>query len=124
MRNLLFTLIVTIIWFLSSSIAKAQEMHDFAVIDYFPKTRTMELSMTGHQFKAFRFSDEDLQGENDMDPVFREIRKMEEEGWELINTETGKTGKACALGSHTFFLKRKKETLETADTILVYKGKS
>ena len=81
----------------------AQQKYEYASIAF--SINTPKLSITDDKgYNVIEFSKDDRKSVWDMAPVFRQIKKMEDEGWELYDTQvSGEAGQNLV-----FFLRKKR----------------
>jgi hypothetical protein len=85
---------------------KAQDRYEFAVIDYFPSRRNLEISINGVEYKRIDVDKNDVKGDGDVNAALKEISKMNKEGWDVFNTTTV-AGQTSGIKSYVFYLRKK-----------------
>lgn len=85
----------------------AQNKYEYASIAYSPTGKKV-LSVTDdkgyHEVEVSKW--EVANGDRDMSPAFKQIKKMEEEGWELFDTQTPRSSVGPDI--YYFFLRKKR----------------
>lgn len=86
----------------------AQSTFEFAIVDYTPSYKFIEVSINGDEYKKINVEKSEIKGEGDASVALKVVNKMvNEEGWELFNTNTV-GGSTLAYKSYVFYLRRKK----------------
>jgi hypothetical protein len=106
MRTKTSVIIGLFIFMLTTSIA-AQEQYEFALIDFYPFTMTMEISKAD-DYKKIKVERSDVKGANDVSYAIKEIEKMTKDGWELFNTNSV-VAELIQYKAYTFYLRKKTE---------------
>ncbi len=87
---------------------QAQEKYEFAIVSYNYFDMTIEFSIDGKDYNSIKVPNAEKMGWRDANPVLKEIKKMNDEGWEIFNT--GITpGSSAHSENYTFFLKRRRK---------------
>ncbi len=102
--SLLLTLLLLIVL---SVRLHAQDKYEYAVLDYTPSYKLIEISINGKDYKKLKVEKSEIQGDSDVNAALKEIEKMSSEGWEVFSASTGNNGSTLSLKSFTFFLRRK-----------------
>ncbi len=87
----------------------ARQKYDYAVISI--KIRELFVAINGEEFKQIEVSKDEFQHNYfDPNPALTQVNKMEEEGWELFDTEVYFAGSAP---DYAFFMRRKEVTIQS-----------
>jgi len=101
-----FILLMTFFIMTLSVSLHAQDKFEFAVIDYNPSYRLMEISINGTEYKKVKVEKNEIQGDADVNSALKEVTKLVQDGWELFNTNTV-AGSTAAFKSYIFYLRKK-----------------
>ena len=99
------TIITTLL--LTATFLFAQQKYEYAVIDYTPSARAIQISLNGVDFKKVDVPKETAKGFGDANPALIEVTKMEDQGWELFNS-TMSVGATYAEHIFVFYLRKKR----------------
>lgn len=83
---------------------RSQSKYEYAVIEYQPGLKNIEVSLNGTEFKKISVSKSDL----GVNPAIKEVNKMSADGWELFNTTNASVTINVYL-VYIFYLRRKIE---------------
>jgi len=86
---------------------QAQEKYEFAIVSFYGYDMTIEISIDGKDFKSIKVPKTEKMGWRDANPVLKEIKNMNNEGWEIFNTGIT-SGSTADNVNYTFFLKRRR----------------
>jgi len=100
------TLLTGLFFFGLFASLQAQDKYEYAVIDYFPFGKSLEVSINGLEYKKIEVNKKEIQGNGDVNAALKEISKMSKEGWELFNT-TNTSGQTGAIKAYIFYLRKK-----------------
>jgi len=86
---------------------QAQDKYEYAIIQYTPFNKQIQISINGVDFKKIDVPKDKIKGYADANAGLEELNKMTEQGWELFNTGHS-TGSGDAIQIFLFYLKKKK----------------
>ena len=87
--------------------ASAQTKYDYATVSFVPLYRELEISIKGKEHFKTIVAKEEVKGFGDVSAAYKEIEKLENDGWELFDTDAS-NGSGANLRLYTFVLRRKK----------------
>ena len=85
---------------------KAQDKYEYGVIVYSASYRKIEISLNGESYNRIDLSKEEIKGDNDMNPAFKQLNKLLADGWELVNVNTSSSTNPNVSGQF-FYIRRK-----------------
>jgi hypothetical protein len=101
------TLLATLLLFFITTVIMAQDKFEYAIIEYTPAARDIQISINGVEFKKVDVPKEKIKGWADANPALEELNKMIDKGWELFDTQHS-TGNTDAVHIFVFYLRKKK----------------
>jgi hypothetical protein len=103
-----FRLIAALLFVGLTTAARSQTAYEYAVIDFLPWQRILQVSINGETYTEKEIAKTDVQGLGDATAALREVRKMNALGWEVFGTSTI-SGAASEKKGYVFFLRKKIE---------------
>jgi hypothetical protein len=83
--NKLKTLCIAALLLFTVNAALAQDKYEYASIAYARSYGQLEISINGTEFKKIEVPKDELKVPLNINPVLREVSKMNAEGWELFH---------------------------------------
>jgi hypothetical protein len=103
------SLIIGLLIFMLTTSINAQSNYEFTIISFYPYFRDLEIS-TASDYKRLKIERSEINGNNDVSYVIKEIEKMTKEGWELFNTNSNSFLDGTNYkNAYTFYLRKKIE---------------
>lgn len=106
MKKLISKFVLTLVLIGFSIPLNAQTKYDFAVVTYYPWGRDLMISLNGDKYSETKFDKDEIEGIGDVNIALREVQKMNENGWEVFETNTTVADDHRLV--YTFYLRRKK----------------
>ncbi len=87
----------------------AQDKYEYAVLNYTPRFRDLEVSINGTSYEKIPVSKDKVKSDGDVNAALAEINKMTSDGWELFNTDcTALNATNSTFYVYVFYLRKKK----------------
>lgn len=67
---------------------QAQDKYEFATITFFIPNKELGISINGTEYKNIPVSKDEVKSNWDTNAALKQVNKMQDEGWELFDTET------------------------------------
>lgn len=94
------TLVNAFLFFGLSFSAFAQDEYNYATINYSASGLEIGVSENGKEFRSIKVPKENFISILNTTPALNEVKKMTDDGWELVDTES-------IVGFYSFFLRKK-----------------
>ena len=112
MKLITKTLFTTLLLFFITTGIRAQEKYDFAILSYSQYWQNITISMSGTKYTVVDAQESSKINTRNFNTVLNEVSKLQDQGWELFNTQaTGMTSDA-AIGAnypnYLFYMRKKK----------------
>jgi hypothetical protein len=91
---------------------QAQDKYEFAILSYSPYHQNITISIGSQKYEVVEVNENNKLKDRNFNAVLAEVNKLQDQGWELFNTQTTGMGTDMNINFNTsnyvFYMRKKK----------------